>query len=203
MHMNDKLYHSHEQENSDQRVRSVAQEVCSKKSTPPPNSLQAKGARYFCQRMQARHKRRQRITQRIEGKEYTFKRWLTGNHSHHTGPPGLALGLMSMAQTGFGYWGQRVAMQDAYAQDSHLTQVAIYNHNFRATNCIGQESIFDFKWKFLNSQGDPLSIDGLPVRSDLSNWDMQSAGNFTQCNRKHFFSPFTLNPNYQDSQGSI
>ena len=124
--------------------------------------------------------------------EYTFGNWLTGEHPHHQGPPGAIMGVMGTAQTLFGFMQRGMSINQARNQDYYRTEMAIFNHRFYQANCIGQQSIQSFEWNFIDSSGQPISTNGQAIRSDLSNWDVQGAGNFSTCHPKTFLSPFAL-----------
>ena len=193
MQMDASLYKEYYQKGHQKRLNAVADIVCHKKNLPSASSedKNAQAALYFCSKVKKKLAHRKQYNARLIGKEkYTFRDWATGHHSYHRGPPGLASGIMGVAHTGLNYWRQNMAIDQALQVDTYHTNMAIFSYKFRATNCIGQQSIFDFNWKFLDDLGNPLSTDELPIRSDLSNWDIQSAGNFTSCNHDTFVSPF-------------
>ena len=193
MQMDTSLYEEYYKKGHQKRLNAVNDIVCHNQNLPPKSSEDenAKGAIYFCSQVKKkRSQRKQYRTRFIAEEKYTFKNWIKGNHRYHRGPPGLASGILGAAHTALNYWRQRTVINYAQEIDSYHTNMAIFAHKFRATNCIAQQSVFDFNWQFLNQEGTPLSTNGLPVRSDLSNWDLQKAGNFTNCNPKTFVSPF-------------
>ena len=188
IHMDQSLYDEFHIANTDDRIKHLLKTACSPKSLKKDSD---DSVDFFCGRLEDnRDLKRQREEAFVN--DYSVKKWLTDDHPYDLAPPGLVTGIFGLFQTGFDYWGTRMNIAQAYNMDSYYTDMSIFNEKFKRTNCIGQQSISNFKWKFLDDEGSPLSTDGHPVLPNLSNWDIQGAGNFSSCRRDHFVSPFQL-----------
>ena len=180
--MNEDIRKQFLQESVSKRHKLILDTVCRK--TPPEETA------YFCEQIKDSHQRYQKHQKEIVGEPYTLGSFFSGKHKHHRGQPGWASGLYTLLNTGLGYASREAQHKQVYGRDSYLTDMMIWNRRFNQTNCIGQQNYSAFNWQFLDGTGTPLSTDGQAVRSDLSNWDMQAAGNFSNCNQDTFVSPF-------------
>ncbi|MCY4644296.1 MAG: hypothetical protein OXB88_06715 [Bacteriovoracales bacterium] len=187
IHMDKSLYDEFHVANTDDRIKHLLGTTCLPKSLKEDEA----GVDFFCERLRDNRDRKRQREEAFTDK-YSVKKWLTDDHPYDLAPPGLVTGIFGLFQTGFDYWGTRMNIAQAYNMDSYYTDMSIFNEKFKRTNCIGQQSISNFKWNFLDNEGSPLSTDGHPVLPDLSNWDIQGAGNFSSCRRDHFVSPFQL-----------
>lgn len=185
MAINEKHYQRIGRIRQEKRRERLWEEVC----TPQKKQMAA-----LCRLIKPEEIRRKEMGKGPPGliNEYTFGSWFKGEHPHHQGPPGAVTTIMGAAQTLFSYMGRSMAITQARNRDTYYTNLAIFNHRFYHSNCIGRQSIQNFQWNFTDSSGQPLSTDGQPILPNLSNWDILGSGNFTDCNPETFISPFAL-----------
>ena len=192
LRMEKDIYQDFYRGNRNEQLKLLQQTVCDDR--PEEEDSFRDGVDYFCQRIGELLEDEQQELAHWEEYDCTFMRFLGGGcgQVERRELPGAHRAISSGIQIGFGYLAR--SAQISWTKDRGALWAQQYERlkAFRRTNCIGQQPAFDIKWNFLDSSGNILSTDGNPVRSDLSNWDMQRAGNFSSCNPQTFVSPFSV-----------